>query len=161
MSTEALQQIAQVAQVAGPIGQGIAERSAGQTNAELYRRQGGQALAASAYQEALARREGRSLVAQQEANAIADGSAGSSQIDVIRQNEVNMIANALAIRHRGATEAAGFESRAQMAEYEGEKAMFEGIQSASSKLMMTLAERRAQEQELEGLAKRRRAKAGI
>lgn len=161
MSTEALQQIAQVAQVAAPIGQGFSDRASGEYNAGIYRTQGRQALEASAYAEAASRRDGRSAIAQQAANAIADGGAGSSAFDVIRQNEVNLIANALAIRHRGQTEAAGFESRAAMAEYEGEQALYSGIQSAGSKLMQTAAQRRARELELEGLTQRRRAKAGI
>lgn len=161
MSTEAIQLIAQATQVVAPIGQGFADRASAGYNADIYRKQAGQAVDAAAYQESLARREGRSVIAQQEANALAEGGAGSSQIDVIRQNEVNLIANALAIRHRGATEAAGYESRAAMAEYEGDQALYGGVQAAGSQLLMTAAKRRQIEREAEQGTARRRAKVGV
>jgi hypothetical protein len=97
---------------------------------------------------------GRSEIAQQVANASADGATDSSQMDVIRQNEVNLIADALAIRRRGQVEAAGYESRARVAKYEGDQSLYGGISGAGSKLLMTAADRAAEQKRLETLSQR-------
>lgn len=142
-----LAQLMQLTGALAPVGQGFADRAAGEANAGIYRTQARQALDAAAYDEARARREGRSIIAQQAANVLAEGGGDGSQMDVIRQNEVNLIADALAIRRRGQVEAAGLKSRADMAEYEGEQALYGGIASAGSKLLMTGAERAQRERE--------------
>lgn len=142
MSEEAIQQIAQATKVAAPIGQGFAERTAGRYNADIYRTQARQALMSTAYDEARARREGRSIIASQAAKVIEGGGADSSAMDVVRQNEVNLIADALAIRARGANAAAGFESRARASEYEGDQALYGGLTSAGAQLLRMPYERR-------------------
>lgn len=145
--------LVQMAANLAPAGQGFVDRAAGDANARTYRTQSRQVLDAAAYDEARARREGRSIIAQQTANVLAEGGGDGSQMDVIRQNEVNLIADALAIRRRGQVEAAGLKSRADMSEYEGEQALYGGIASAGAKLLMTGAERAQRERE----AKKRRA----
>lgn len=142
--TETLLEIAKGVGVVAPIGQGFADRSAARYNAGLSRLQGRAALSTAAAEEALQRRQGRSVIAQQIANQAANGvGADSSQADVIRQNEVNLIADALAIRHRGSIEAASYESRAAMSEREGDQAFYRGLQGAGANLLMTEFERRA------------------
>lgn len=143
--TETLIQIMQAAQGVATVGQGVVDYQAGQANAETLRTQGRYALQAAAEEETLARREGRQVIAQQAANVLAEGGGEGSQMDVVRQNEVATIANALAIRRRGQVQALGYESRARGAEYEGTQALFSGISAAGSKLLMTAAERRALE----------------
>jgi hypothetical protein len=130
---------------ASQVGQGFADRSAAGANADIYRTQARQALDAAAYDEAAARREGRQVIARQAAAAIAEGQGDSSAIDVIRQNEVNLIADALAVRRRGQVAAAGFTSRANAAEYEGDQALYRGIAGAGASLMTTAAEKDALE----------------
>lgn len=149
--TETLLQIAQGVGVLAPIGRGFATRAAGEANADIYRGQGRAALDAAAADETRFRRSARSAIAQQTANVLAEGQGESSAMDVVRQNEVNLIADALAIRHRGQIEAAGYESRAQASEYEGEQALYGGLASAGSKLLMTATERRALERRAEKL----------
>lgn len=143
--TETLLQIMQAAQVAAPIGQGVVDYQTGQANADILRTQGRYAVQGAAEEETLARREGRQVIAQQAANVLAEGGGDSSQMDVVRQNEVAMIANALAIRRRGAVQAAGYESKARMSEYEGEQSFYSGVTASGSKLLTTAAERRALE----------------
>lgn len=140
--TETLSQIARAAQVAAPIGQGFVNRDAGRTAAGVLRTQGRAALESAAYDEARARREGRQIIAQQEAAALAEGQGGSSSIDVIEQNRVNLIADALAVRARGQMDAAGYESRARVADYEADQAVFEGLATAGEKLLISPYERR-------------------
>ncbi len=144
-----------------PAGQGFADRSAARANADIYRQQAREIAASTAQDETNARREGRAVIASQAARVIAEGGGDSSQMDVVRQNEVNLIADALAIRRRGQVAAAGFESRARASEYEGDQALYGGIASAGSGLLMTAAERRARTMELEKLQTRRRSKAGV
>lgn len=141
--TETLIDIMQAVQVAAPIGQGIVDSQTGQANADILRTQSRYALQAAADQETIARKEGRQVIAQQAANVLAEGGGDSSAMDVVRQNEVAMIANALAIRRRGQVEAAGYESRARLAEYEGDQSLYGGLTSAGAKLLTTAAERRA------------------
>lgn len=142
MSTEVLQQIAQASGIAATAGQGFVDREAGQAQADIYRTQGRQAAASAGYDEARARREARQIIAQQVAQASADGSISGSSGDVIRQNEVNLIADALAIRQRGQVQATGFESRARAAEYEADLAPYGSIASAGARLLETQYQRR-------------------
>lgn len=144
MSTEALQQIAQAAKIAAPIGQGISDYQTGMYNAGLARTQAAATYASAGAEETRVRRNSRAAIAQQVANQAANGVGfDSSSADVIRQNEVTAIADALAVRHRGAIEAAGFESRAAMTEYEATQALYGGLQGAGTELLMTAAEKRA------------------
>ena len=159
--TETLLDAFKGAAALAPAGQGFADRSASYTNAGIYRQQGREAVASAAQDEAIARREGRAAIASQAARVIAEGGGDSSQMDVIRQNEVNMIADALAIRRRGQVAAAGFESRARASEYEGDQALYGGVASAGTNLLMTAAERRSRGLELEKSQTRRRSKAGV
>ena len=162
MSTEALDQIAQVMKIAAPIGQGIVDQQTGNTNAELLRTQGRYALAGAAAEEARVRRAGRAGIAQQVANQAANGAGfDSSSADVIRQNEVNSIADALAVRYKGALEATGYDARAAMAEYEGTQSLYSGISSAGTQLLMTEAEKRAKARELAQLSAARKRDLGV
>jgi len=159
--TETLLDLAKFAGVVAPVGQGLADRSAARYNADVYRTQARQTLEAAATDEALARREGRQVTAKQAASAYAEGQGDSSAMDVIRQNEVNLIADALAIRRRGQVQAEGFSSRAAMAEYEGDQALYAGLQGTGAELLTTVAERRARERQLEEMRSRRRSKAWV
>lgn len=142
MSTEALQMIAQATGIGATVGQGFVDRSAGEAQAGALRQQAQQATASAAYDETRAVRERRSIIAQQVAAASADGSLDGSSADVIRQNEVNLIADALAIRARGKMQAAGFESRARVADYEAGQAVPGALSSAGARLLETAYQRR-------------------
>lgn len=142
MSEQVIQQIAQAAKIAAPVGQGLANRDAARGAADTYRTQAGQATQSAAYDEARARREGREAVARQAASAIGEGQGDSSAMDVVRQNEVNMIADALAIRARGKMEAAGYESRAKASDYEGDQAFNAGLAGSGAELLRSPYERR-------------------
>lgn len=160
MSTEALQQIAQVAKIAAPIGQGISDQGTANYNADVLHTQAGYALQSAGAEETRMRRNSRAAIAQQVANQAANGVGfDSSAADVIRQNEVNAIADALAVRHRGQIEAAGFESRAAMTRFEGEQALYGGIQSAGTELLMSAADKRAQQRQLAMAEAARKARA--
>lgn len=128
---------------AAQVGQGFADRSAAGANADIFRTQAQQTLQAAAGDEAMARREGRQIIARQAAAAIAEGQGDSSAMDVVRQNEVNLIADALAIRRRGEVAAAGYASRAAASEYEGEQALYRGLSGAGASLLTTAAEKDA------------------
>ena len=156
MAEENLLQIAQGFKVAAPIGQGFADRSAGRYNADAYRAEAQQTYQAAAADETAARREGRAAIARQVASASAEGQSDSSAADVIRQNEVNLIRDALMIRSRGARQGAGLMSRADMAQYEGDQALYAGIQGSGAQLLTTAGERRAKELSLERATARRR-----
>jgi hypothetical protein len=143
--SEALLQIAQAAGFVGQVGQGFADRATGQAQADIYRTQGRYAVQDAATEETLYRRSARSEIAQQTANVLAEGGGDGSQLDVVRQNEVNLIADALAIRRKGQIAATGYESRAKASEYEGDQALFGSVASAGSKFLMTTAERKALE----------------
>ena len=142
MSTEALQMIAQATGIGATVGQGFVDRSAGEAQAGALRQQAQQATASAAYDETRAVRERRSIIAQQVAAASADGSLDGSSADVIRQNEVNLIADALAIRARGKMQAAGFDSRARVAGYEAGQAVPGALSSAGARLLETAYQRR-------------------
>lgn len=160
MSTEAIQQIAEVAKIAAPIGQGMSDQATANYNADVLHTQAGYALAAASAEEARMRRNSRAAIGQQVANQAANGVGfDSSSADVIRQNEVNAIADALAVRHRGQIEAAGFESRAAMTRYEGQQAFLSGIQSAGTELLMSAADKRAQQRQLDKAEAARKARA--
>ena len=138
---DTLQMLMKGAQAVAPMGQGFVDRDAARYNADVLRTQRRAVLSSAAAEESLQRRQGRSLIAQQVANMAKNGvGADSSQADVVRQNEVNLIADALAIRHRGEIEAAGYESRARMAEYEGEQSFYHGLQGSASQLLTTTLE---------------------
>lgn len=143
MSEEALQAISQVSAVAAPVGQGFSDRAAANQNAATLRTQAGQALASAAYDETRVRNNNTQIIARQTADAIANGSfEGGSGADVIRQNEVNTIADALAIRARGQIEAAGYESKAAAVKREGARAPYAGLAGAGSQLLSTAAARK-------------------
>lgn len=150
MSTEAIQAIAQASAVAAPIGQGFVDRSTADANAGILRQQGQQAAETAAYNETLSRRDSRSVIAQQFANALAEGGADSSAIDVIRQNEVNLIADALAIRAKGKMDVAGFESKANAVQAEGKQAFASGLLSGGAELLRKPYERRLKALQMEG-----------
>lgn len=128
---------------AAQVGQGFADRAAAGANADLYRMQARQVLQGAAYDETAARREARQIVARQAAAAIAEGQGDSSAMDVVRQNEVNLIMDALAIRRRGEVAAAGYTSRAAASEYEGDQALYRGLSGAGASLLTTAAEKDA------------------
>jgi hypothetical protein len=162
MSTEALDQIAQAAKIAAPIGQGIVDYQTGNANADTLRTQAGYVANSAAAEEALVRRKGRADIAQQIANQAANGAGfDSSSADVIRQNAVNSIADALAVRYRGQVEAQGYEARAAQAEYDAKQSLYAGISSAGTQLLMTEAEKRAQERQLAKLAAARKSGTGV
>lgn len=145
---ETIELLAQAVGIAAPIGQGFADRAAGEANAKILRTQGRYVTQAAADEETRARRDARQVISQQAANVLAEGGGDSSAMDVVRQNEVNLIADALAIRRRGEVQAAGFKQRADMAEYEGGLALADGFGAAGAKLLMTAAERKARERRL-------------
>jgi hypothetical protein len=162
MSTEALDQIAQAAKIVAPIGQGIVDSQTADANAATLRTQAGYARAGAAAQESMTRREGRAAIAQQVANQAANGAGfDSSSADVIRQNEVSSIADALAIRYRGQLEAQGYESKAAAVEYEGKQSLYGGIASAGTQLLMTEAEKRSQAKQLAAMAASRKRNMGV
>lgn len=156
MAEENLLQIAQGLKAVAPVGQGFADRSALRYNAGAYREQARQTTEAAGADEAAYRRNARAEIAKQVASASAEGQSDSSAADVIRQNEVNLIRDALMIRSRGERQAAGLNSRAAMAEYEGEQALYSGIQGTGAQLLTTAAEKRARERSLSAASSRRR-----
>jgi hypothetical protein len=156
MEPDALLQIAQATKAVAPIGQGFVDRGAARYNADVYRTQAQQTVQAAAEDETAARREGRAAIASQIAGASAEGQGDSSAADVIRQNEVNLIRDALMIRARGDRQASGLKSRAAMSEYEGDQALYEGIQGTGASLLTTAGERRAKELSLERARARRK-----
>lgn len=143
MGGESLLEIFKGVQAVAPLGQGFADRSAATYNAGIFRKQAGQARQAAAYDESAQRRAGAQVIAQQTANALADGGAGGSSIDVIRQNDINLRLDALMTRARGEAEAEAFRSRAKMAEHEGDRALYSGLQGTGAQLLQNEFERRA------------------
>lgn len=142
MGGETLLDIFKGAQAVAPLGQGFADRSASRYNANIFRTQAGQAIEAAAANEAMQRREGTQAIASQVAATAAEGQTGSSAMDVIRQNDVNLRRDALMIRAKGQAEAEAFRSRAKMAELEGDRALYSGLQGMGSELLKSSFERR-------------------
>lgn len=143
MGGDTLLNIFKGVQAVAPVGQGFADRSAADYNAGIFNTQAKQALNAAAYDEAAQRRAGTAEIAQETANAVAQGGAGSSQIDVIRQNDVNLRLDALMTRYRGQAEAEAYRSRAKMAQLEGDRALYAGIQGTGAQLLENEFDRRA------------------
>lgn len=156
MAEESFLQIAQALKAGAPVGQGFADRGAARYNAGAYREQARQTVEAAGADEASHRREARAAIARQVASVSAEGQGDSSAMEKVRENEVNLIRDALLIRGRGERQAAGLSSRAAMAEYEGEQALYSGIQGTGAQLLTTAAEKRARERGLAAASSRRR-----
>jgi hypothetical protein len=156
MGGETLLDIFKSVQSLAPIGQGFADRSASRYNAGVLRKQAGQSREAAAYDESAMRRNRTQIIAEQTASAIGDGGAGSSAMDVIRQNDVNLRLDELARRWRGEVEATGLRSQAAMVELEGDRALYSGLQGAGANLLKTSFERRAEERAKADAEERRR-----
>lgn len=142
MGGDTLQALFQSAADIAPIGQGFADRAAADYNANIFNTQARQAIGAANYDEATQRRQAAQVIAQQEVNAAANGASDSSQIDVIRQNDVNLRADVLKRRFAGEVEAAGYRSKAAMATFEGDQALYAGLAGAGANLLKTQFEQR-------------------
>lgn len=126
--------MAEIAQAAGHMVQGIASFAAGNHNAKVYRRQAGEEERATVAAETRIRETARAEIGQQIAAQFSNGMMGGtgSALDSLTQSQINAALDALNVRRDGAIKAQSLRSAAKQAKVQGALGLVSGMLGAGS-----------------------------